>query len=135
VSSGSVVVGRRSRVARLTGLVMVASASVWVAAPAQATSCSITAYDPTSNGTTVTAHVLLNCNGPLTGWVKSTLVRVRTGLPDAVVASNTDSTQNSSYNFNAYASGCTSGSYGWKTVGDSSLGYTASTGKVVLSCG
>jgi hypothetical protein len=78
---------------------MVASASVWVAAPAQATSCSITAYDPTSNGTTVTAHVLLNCNGPLTGWVKSTLVRVRTGLPDAVVASNTDSTQNSSYNF------------------------------------
>ena len=83
----------------------------------------------------MTAHVLLNCNGPLTGWVKSTLVRVRTGLPDAVVASNTDSTQNSSYNFNAYASGCTSGSYGWKTVGDSSLGYTASTGKVVLSCG
>ena len=125
---------RRSGISGIVGLTLAASALVLNASPAQAATC-ITTFDPTSDGIVVTAHTLLNCNGPQTGWVKSTLIRVRTGLPDAVVASNTDSTQNSSYNFNAYASGCTTGTHGWKTVGDSSMGYTAATGKVVLTCG
>mgnify|MGYP001010614844 CR=1 FL=1 len=102
---------------------------------ANAASCSsITAEIPYGQSGLVVAHSQLNCSGNVSGWVKSTLVRVRTALPDWNLASNTDSTQNSNGNFNAYAKGCDKGNYGYKTVADSHLGWTTSSVRVSVSC-
>lgn len=103
---------------------------------ATAASCSsITAEIPYAESGLVVAHTMLNCSGSISGgWVKATLVRVRTALPDWNIASNKDSTQNGNGNYNAYARGCDRGNYGYKTVADSYLGWTASSVRVSVAC-
>lgn len=103
---------------------------------ANAASCSsITPEIPYKESGAVVAHAMLNCSGSLPGgWVKSSLIRVRTALPDTKLASNTDYSQNANGNFNAYARGCDGGNYGYKTVADSYLGWTSSSVKVSVAC-
>lgn len=105
-----------------------------------AASCSFTAYapyeNPVSGRTWIEAHTILNCSASTSGWVKANLYRNVTLAPDKLLDTATDSTQNSSYNFNAYASACDSpnATKGYYTTGLASTGATGRSATVDLIC-
>lgn len=130
--------------ATAAALVAVLSLNISVASSSQAAGYSCTSIgaelpyiDNPGISEYITAHTWLYCSGTYTGgWVKASLVKVRTLLPNLVMVSAYDYTQNSADNFHAYASRCDAPGvkYGYKTVAAASNGGATSSGKVDLKC-
>lgn len=97
-------------------------------------SCSITAYAPVNTANKVSAPSSAQCNEVRSGWLKSTLVRVRTFSPDVNVTYKKDEGPDDYFQATATGCGASGATRGYKTVADTAWGAGASSGKVDLYC-
>lgn len=114
---------RRVSIGALTAALTVLGLLITGTGTAGAAVCNTTAYYPVpSGGGKVNARSRADCSGYTSGWLKSTLVLVRTFAPDVNIASATDSVAGTWFDATAQGCGASGATRGYKTVYDTSWG-------------